>query len=144
MKNTFLKQSFLSFLKTTVYEKRKIRGLMMAPALFALVAGISPMAQAQDEQSGLSAPIEGARFGDTQRGLASPIEGSWVFAIDVTGPGYFQFSNLIRGGWGRCNDCFGASGIAILRKLEAVGVESLQRSLLCVHIGFYRQRRGAV
>jgi len=74
----------------TVYEKRKIRGLMMAPALLALVAGISPMAQAQDEQSGLSAPIEGPRFGDTQRGLASPIEGSWVFAIDVTGQGTFN------------------------------------------------------
>jgi hypothetical protein len=67
--------------------KSKIRGLVMAPALFALVAGISPMAQAQDEQSGLSAPMEGAPLADSQRGLASPIEGSWVFAIDVIGQG---------------------------------------------------------
>src|SRR5450631_1024432 len=61
--------------------KSKIRGLVMAPALFALVAGISPMAQAQDERSGLS---------DTQRGLASPIEGSWIFAIEIIGQGTFN------------------------------------------------------
>jgi hypothetical protein len=61
--------------------KSKIRGLVMAPALFALVAGLSPIAQAQDEQLGLS---------DTQRGLASPIEGSWVFTIDVMGQGTFN------------------------------------------------------
>ena len=70
--------------------KSKIRGLVMAPALFALVAGISPMAQAQDEQSGLSAPMEGARLADTQHGLASPIEGSWIFAIDIIGQGTFN------------------------------------------------------
>jgi hypothetical protein len=60
----------------------KIRGLVMTPALFALVAGISPMAQAQDEQSGLSAPTEGSRLAENQRGLASPIEGSWIFTIN--------------------------------------------------------------
>ena len=65
--------------------KSKIRGLVMAPALFALVAGISPMAQAQDEQSGLSAPTEGSRLAENHRGLASPIEGSWIFTIDVIG-----------------------------------------------------------
>jgi hypothetical protein len=70
--------------------KSKIRRLVMAPALFALVAGISPMAQAQDEQSGLSAPMEGARLADTQRGLASPIEGSWIFAIEIIGQGTFN------------------------------------------------------
>ena len=70
--------------------KSKIRGLVMAPALFALAAGISPMAQAQDEQSGLSAPMEVARLADAQLGLASPIEGSWVFAIDVIGQGTFN------------------------------------------------------
>jgi hypothetical protein len=74
----------------TVYEKGKIRGLMMATALFALVAGMSPMAQGQDEQSRLSAPMEGARLADTQRGLASRIEGSWVLAIEVTGQGTFN------------------------------------------------------
>ena len=74
----------------TVYEKGKIRGLMMAPALFALVAGISPTAQAQDEQSGLSGPMGGGRLADTQGGLASPIEGSWVLAIDVIGQGTFN------------------------------------------------------
>jgi hypothetical protein len=73
-----------------VCGKSKIRGLVMAPALFALVAGISPMAQAQDEQSGLSAPMEGARWPDTHRGLASPIEGSWIFAIDIIGQGTFN------------------------------------------------------
>jgi hypothetical protein len=73
-----------------VCEKGKIRGLVMAPALFALVAGISPMAQAQDEQSGLSAPMEGSRLGENQHGLASPIEGSWVFTIDVIGQGTFN------------------------------------------------------
>jgi hypothetical protein len=70
--------------------KSKIRGLVMAPALFALVTGISPMAQAQDEQSGLSAPMEAAQLADTQRGLASPIEGSWIFAIDIIGQGSFN------------------------------------------------------
>src|ERR1700752_3145511 len=70
--------------------KSKIRGLVMAPALFAFVAGISSMAQAQDEQSGLSAPMKGAGLADTQRGLASPIEGSWVFTIDVIGQGTFN------------------------------------------------------
>jgi hypothetical protein len=65
--------------------KSKIRGLVMAPALFALVAGISPMAQAQDEQSGLSAPMEGSRLGENRHGLASPIEGSWLFTIEVIG-----------------------------------------------------------
>src|SRR5450755_178376 len=70
--------------------KSKIRGLVMAPALFALVAGISPMAQAQDEQSRLSAPTEGSRLADNQRGLASPIEGSWIFTIDVIGQGTFN------------------------------------------------------
>jgi hypothetical protein len=73
----------------TICEKSKMRGLVMAPALFALFAGISPTAQAQDEQPGLSAPIEGARLTDTQRGLASPIEGSWSFTIDVIGQGTF-------------------------------------------------------
>jgi hypothetical protein len=73
-----------------VSEKAKIRGLVMAPALFALVAGISPMAQAQDEQSGLSAPMEGVPFADHHRGLASPIEGSWIFAIDTNGQGTFN------------------------------------------------------
>jgi hypothetical protein len=72
--------------------KSKIRGLVMAPALFALVAGISPMAQAQDEQSGLSAPTEGARLADTQRSLASPIEGSWVFAIENSGNSLISFA----------------------------------------------------
>jgi hypothetical protein len=42
--------------------KSKIRKLVMAPALFALAAGISPMAHAQDEQSGSSAPMEGPRW----------------------------------------------------------------------------------
>jgi hypothetical protein len=70
--------------------KSKIRGLVMAPALFALVAGISPMVQAQDEQSGLSAPMEGAPFADHHCGLASPIEGSWIFAIDIIGQGTFN------------------------------------------------------
>ena len=70
--------------------KSKIRGLVMAPALFALIAGISPMAQAQDEQSGLSAPTEGSRLADNHRGLASPIEGSWIFAIDIIGQGTFN------------------------------------------------------
>jgi hypothetical protein len=37
--------------------KSKIRGLVMAPAFFALIAGISPMAKAQDEQSALSTPM---------------------------------------------------------------------------------------
>ena len=74
----------------SICGKSKIRGLVMAPALFALVAGISPMAQAQDEQSGLSAPTEGSRLADNQRGLASPIEGSWIFAIDVIGQGTFN------------------------------------------------------
>src|SRR5690242_6250852 len=73
----------------TIFDKSKMRGLVMAPALFALVAGISPIAQAQHEQPGLSAPIEGARLTDTQRGLASPIEGSWSFTIDVIGQGTF-------------------------------------------------------
>jgi hypothetical protein len=70
--------------------KSKIRGLVMAPAFFALIAGISPMAKAQDEQSALSTPMEGARLADTHRGLASPIEGSWVFTIDVIGQGTFN------------------------------------------------------
>jgi hypothetical protein len=70
--------------------KSKIRGLVMAPALFALVAGISPMAQAQDEQSGLSAPMEGSWLAENHRGLASPIEGSWIFTIDVIGQGTFD------------------------------------------------------
>jgi hypothetical protein len=30
--------------------KSKIRGLVMAPAVFALIVGISPMAEAQDGQ----------------------------------------------------------------------------------------------
>jgi hypothetical protein len=77
-----------------VCEKGKIRGLVMAPALFALVVGISPMAQAQDEQSGLAEPSEGSRLADTQHGLASPIEGSWIFAIDVIGQG-ITFHSLI-------------------------------------------------
>src|SRR4051812_45894866 len=70
--------------------KSRIRGLVMAPALFALVAGISPMAQAQDDQSGLSAPTEGSRFAENHHGLASPIEGSWIFAIDIIGQGTFN------------------------------------------------------
>jgi hypothetical protein len=70
--------------------KSKIRGLVMVPALFALVAGISPMAQAQDEQSGLAAPSEGSRLAENQHGLASPIEGSWIFTIDVIGQGTFN------------------------------------------------------
>jgi hypothetical protein len=74
--------------------KSKIRGLVMAPALFALVAGISPMAKAQDEQSGLSAPMEGSRLGENQHGLASPIEGSWIFTVDVIGQGS-TFNSLI-------------------------------------------------
>ena len=73
-----------------VCEKGKIRGLVVAPALFALVAGISPMAQAQDDQSGLSASTEGSRLAENQRGLASPIEGSWIFTIDVIGQGTFN------------------------------------------------------
>jgi hypothetical protein len=72
----------------------KIRGLVMAPALFALVAGISPMAQAQDEQSGLSASTEGSPVADNRHGLASPIEGSWLFAIDIIGQG-ITFNSLI-------------------------------------------------
>lgn len=70
--------------------KSKLRRLVMAPAFFALIAGISPMAKAQDEQSALSAPMDKARVADTHRGLASPIEGSWVFAIDVIGQGTFN------------------------------------------------------
>jgi len=70
--------------------KSKIRGLVMAPALFALVAGISPMAQAQDEQSGLSAPTEESGLAENHRGLASPIEGSWIFTIDIIGQGTFN------------------------------------------------------
>ena len=62
----------------------------MAPALFALVTGISSMAQAQGEQSGLSAPMERAPFADHYRGLPSPIEGSWIFAIDTNGQGTFN------------------------------------------------------
>jgi hypothetical protein len=77
-----------------VFEKGKIRGLAMAPALFALVAGISPMAQAQDEQSGLSASTEGSRLAENQHGLASPIEGSWIFTIDVIAQG-ITFHSLI-------------------------------------------------
>jgi hypothetical protein len=77
-----------------VSEKAKIRGLVMAPALFALVAGISPMAQAQDEQSGLSAPMEGSRVAENQHSLASPIEGSWIFTIDVIAQG-LTFHSLI-------------------------------------------------
>jgi hypothetical protein len=73
-----------------IYGTSKIRGLVMAPAVFVLIAGISPMAEAQDEKSGLSAPMEGAQLADTQRGLASPIEGSWVFTIDVIGQGTFN------------------------------------------------------
>jgi hypothetical protein len=70
--------------------RSKIRGLVMVPVLFALVAGMSPMAQAQGEQSGLSASMEGSGLADNQHGLASPIEGSWVFAIDVIGQGSFN------------------------------------------------------
>jgi hypothetical protein len=70
--------------------KGKIRGLVIAPAVFALMAGISPMAEAQEEQSGLSAPTKGSWLADNQRGLASPIEGSWIFTIDVPGQGSFN------------------------------------------------------
>ena len=70
--------------------KGKIRGLVMAPAVFALMAGISPMAEAQEEQSGLSAPTKGSWLADNQRGLASPIEGSWIFAIDISALGSFN------------------------------------------------------
>ena len=70
--------------------KGKIRGLVMAPAVFALMAGISPMAEAQEEQSGLSAPTKGSWLADNQRGLASPIEGSWIFTIDVISQGAFN------------------------------------------------------
>ena len=74
----------------SIFGKGRIMGLVIAPALFALVAGVSPMARAQDEQSGLSAPTEGSPLADNHRGLASPIEGSWVFAIDVIGQGTFN------------------------------------------------------
>lgn len=79
--------------------RSKIRGLVMLPALFALVAGISPMAQAQDEQPGLSAPVEGALLTDTQRGLASRIEGSWVFTIaDPTEGPFYSLISFTAGG----------------------------------------------
>jgi hypothetical protein len=77
-----------------VFEKGKIRGLAMAPALFALVAGISPMAQAQDEQPGLSAPTAESRSAENRHSLASPIEGSWIFTIDVIAQG-LTFHSLI-------------------------------------------------
>jgi len=70
-----------------ICRKSKIRGLVMAPAIFALIAGMSSMAEAQEEQSGLSAPTEGSRLAHNQRGLASSIEGSWIFTIDVVGQG---------------------------------------------------------
>jgi hypothetical protein len=77
-----------------VFENGKIRGLVMAPALFALVAGISPMAQAQDEQPGLSAPTAESRSAENRHSLASPIEGSWIFTIDVIAQG-LTFHSLI-------------------------------------------------
>jgi len=72
-----------------ICRKSKIRGLVMAPAVFSLIAGISPMAEAQEEQSG-SALTEGSRLAHNHRGLASPIEGSWIFAIDTNGQGTFN------------------------------------------------------
>jgi hypothetical protein len=101
----------------TVYEKGRLRGLVMAPALFALVAGISPMAQAQDEQSGLSAPTEGSWLAENRRGLASPIEGSWIFTIDVIGQGVVGNSLIsFTAGRGRHHECFAARARATLRK----------------------------
>ncbi|HEX4770918.1 MAG TPA: hypothetical protein VH351_08825 [Bryobacteraceae bacterium] len=83
----------------SIFGKSKIRGLMMAPALFGLVAGISPMAQAQDDQSGLSAPTEGSWLAENQRGLASPIEGSWIFTIDAgQGITFYSLISFAAGG----------------------------------------------
>ena len=104
--------------KFTKKKKKKTRvqqGLLSGigldgPALFALVAGISPMAQAQDDQSGLPAPTQRARLADTQRGLASPIEGSWTFAIDIIGQG--TFNSLIS---------FTAGGVVITVVLQSSG-----------------------
>jgi hypothetical protein len=56
---------------------RKLRGVAITSLMFALVAGISSTAKAQDERSGLPAPIEG----------------SWIFTVSATN-GAFSFTAL--------------------------------------------------
>lgn len=72
-------------------ETHTVRRLMIAPAILALVTGLSSMAHAQNET--LGSRFDGARVDENQARLAAPIEGTWILTIDRVSQG-FSFSAL--------------------------------------------------
>jgi hypothetical protein len=64
---------------------------MIAPAMLALVTGLSSMAHAQNERS--ASGFEAARVDENQARLVAPIEGTWILTIDRVSQG-FSFSAL--------------------------------------------------
>jgi hypothetical protein len=75
-------------------KRRMATRLMMAPVVLTLLTGLSSVANAQSENSPFSARIEEPRADENNPRLGSPIEGSWMFNINVPGPG-ITFHSLI-------------------------------------------------
>jgi hypothetical protein len=72
-------------------KRHTVRRLMIAPAMLALVTGLSPMAHAQNES--LGSRFDEARVHENQARLVAPIEGTWILTIDRLSQG-FSFSAL--------------------------------------------------
>ena len=61
------------------FERHTVRRLIIAPAILALVTGLSSMAYAQNETSGSRA--DAAKVDEYQARCAAPIEGTWIQKI---------------------------------------------------------------
>jgi hypothetical protein len=72
-------------------KRHALRRLIIAPAILALITGLSSMAYAQNV--GLGSRFEAARTDENQARLAAPIEGTWILTIDRVNQG-FSFSAL--------------------------------------------------
>jgi hypothetical protein len=72
-------------------ERHTVRRLIIAPAILALVTGLSSTAHAQNER--LGSGFEAARVDGNHARLAAPIEGTWILTIDRVNQG-ISFSAL--------------------------------------------------
>jgi hypothetical protein len=60
-------------------KRHTVRRLIIAPAMLALVTGLSSMSHAQNER--LGSRFEEARVNENQARLVAPIEGTWILTI---------------------------------------------------------------
>lgn len=87
----------MEMVKTST-NRHTVRRLIIAPAILALVTGLSSMAQAQNER--LGSRFEEARVDENQARLAAPIEGTWILTIDRVsqGVGFSALQSFTAGG----------------------------------------------